>query len=91
MHTSCPLFKPRLPVGTWKEGLEVVLDLFVPLSSVPALNKAPFSAALSDRLFLSRCNTQPLLIPYQEPTTDQSMDNIRVQLGEPMNFIGLKF
>ena len=39
-------------------------------------------------LFLVRRNIL-LLIPDSEPTTEQSMDTSKVQLGEPVSFIGV--
>ena len=32
-----------------------------------------------------------LLTPDRKPKTNQSMETIKVQLGEPMNFIGVTY
>jgi hypothetical protein len=42
------------------------------------------------KLFLGRQNTRQL-IAYREPRRDPSMDTFRIQLGEPMNFIGVTY
>lgn len=44
---------------------------------------------LCDKPFLGEMQHTFLLTTNRKPTTDPSIDTIKVQLGEPMSFIGI--
>lgn len=44
-----------------------------------------------DKTFPGEDTTHISIHPYRECKTDQSMDTIKIQLGEPMDFIGVTY
>jgi hypothetical protein len=58
-------------------------------SPYPMLVLKQFHWMLCVKTFPEKMQHRSLLTPDQEPTADQSTDTTKVQVGEPMHFIGI--